>query len=107
MNRIALVSVFAIGLLLIAMGTKSPAAEKIGESLFKQHCAACHVDGGNIINPKKTLHKKDLLMNNIKSAKDIVKIMRKPGPGMTTFDEKTIPNDKAKEIAAYILIKFK
>jgi len=88
-------------------GRDGQSAGLSGEALFKQHCVACHVDGGNIINPKKTLHKKDLVMNNIKSVKDIVKVMRKPGPGMTAFDEKTISNDKAKEIAAYIIMKFK
>jgi cytochrome c6 len=25
-----------------------------GEAGFKQHCAICHPDGGNIINPQKT-----------------------------------------------------
>jgi cytochrome c6 len=33
--------------------------------------------------------------------------MRNPGPGMTTFDEKTIPDKQAKEIAEYILKSFK
>jgi cytochrome c6 len=33
--------------------------------------------------------------------------MRNPGQGMTTFDEKTIPDKEAKEIADYILKTFK
>lgn len=78
-----------------------------GEALFKQHCTMCHPDGGNIINPKKTLHAKDLKANNIKSAGDIVKQMRNPGPGMTKFDEKTVPEKEAKAIAEYVLKTFK
>ena len=78
-----------------------------GEALFKQHCTMCHPDGGNIINPKKTLHAKDLKANNIKSAGDIVKKMRDPGPGMTKFDEKTLPEKDAKAIADYVLKTFK
>jgi cytochrome c6 len=74
---------------------------------FKEHCAVCHPDGGNIVNPKKTLKKKDLQANGIKSAKDIIKNMRKPGPGMTAFDEKAIPATEAKAIAEYILKTFK
>jgi cytochrome c6 len=33
--------------------------------------------------------------------------MRKPGPGMNTFDVKTIPDKDAKEIAEYIMKTFK
>ncbi len=80
---------------------KSPEAE------FKEHCAVCHPEGGNIINPKKTLHKKDLDANNVKTAADIISKMRNPGPGMTKFDKKTIPNSEAKKIAEYILKTFK
>ena len=83
------------------------AEAKKGEALFKKHCEVCHTGGGNIINPKKTLHKKDMEKNNIKTKDDIIRNMRKPGPGMTPFDEKTIPPKDAKEIAEYILKKFK
>ena len=44
-----------------------------GEAEFKEHCAVCHANGGNIINPKKTLAKKDREANNIKNAGDIIK----------------------------------
>ncbi len=80
--------------------------EQSGGALFKQHCAICHPDGGNIINPQKTLHKKDRDANNIKTAADIIKTMRNPGPGMTKFDEKTIPDKDAGEIAEFILKSF-
>jgi len=82
-------------------------SEQSGEDLFKQNCAVCHVDGGNIVNPKKTLHKQDREANKVMSVKDIVHIMRNPGPGMIKFDEKTIPDKDAKEIAEYILKTFK
>lgn len=78
-----------------------------GEGLFKQHCSICHPDGGNIINPQKTLHKKDREANNVKTAKDIINKMRNPGPGMTKFDETMISDKDAKQIAEYILETFK
>jgi cytochrome c6 len=82
--------------------------EKIdGAKEFEEHCAVCHKDGGNTINPAKTLSKKDRMANGVKSAKDIVKLMRKPGPGMTPFDAKTISDKEAKAIAGYILKTFK
>ncbi len=74
------------------------------------------MNGGNIVNPKKTLHRKDLDANNIKTAGDIVKKMRNPGPypthpqewgGMRMFDQRTISDDDALKIANYILETFK
>lgn len=83
------------------------AAPLTGEALFKQHCSVCHVNGGNLIAPQKTLHKKDREKNNIKSPEAIIKTMRIPGPGMTQFTEKTIPEKDARAIAEYILTTFK
>jgi len=81
-------------------------AEKTGEQLFKDHCAVCHPEGGNIVNPKKTLVKKDLAASKIKTADDIIKTMRKPGPGMTAFDMKTISDKEARKIADFIFKKY-
>jgi cytochrome c6 len=79
---------------------------KTGESLFKRYCSPCHADGGNNVNPQKTLHKKDREANGVNSASDIVSKMRNPGPGMTIFDEQTIPKKDAKAIAEYVLRTF-
>jgi cytochrome c6 len=38
---------------------------------------------------------------------DIVKLMRKPGEGMTTFNKKTISDKEAKAIAEYIIMTFR
>ena len=83
------------------------AKEGKGEVLFKQHCAVCHPDGGNVVNAAKTLSKKDREANGVKTAKDIMGKMRKPGPGMTQFDTKTISDKEAGAIADYILTTFK
>jgi cytochrome c6 len=78
-----------------------------GEELFKQNCAVCHPDGGNIINPEFTLRKKDRDAHGVKNVSDIISRMRNPGPGMTKFDTKTISDADAKKIAEYILKTFK
>lgn len=98
---------FCIVELSIVGSTVHAASPKRGEAEFKEYCAACHSDGGNIINPAKTLSKKDREMNGIKTSKDIIKIMRKPGEGMTTFDDKTLPDKEANRIADYIIGNFK
>jgi cytochrome c6 len=89
------------------VAASSVSATEAGETLFKQHCTACHPGGSNIINPQKTLQKKVREAHNVKTAEDIVKIMRNPGPGMTKFDAKTISDKDAKQIANYILHEFK
>ena len=103
---ILLVSVFAV-CCVGAIAFAEKASKDTGEAEFKEHCALCHPDGGNIINPKKTLHKGDREANNIRNEADIIKTIRKPGPGMTIFDEKTISDNEAKEIAKYIFKAFK
>ncbi|GFE57164.1 c-type cytochrome [Geobacter sp. AOG1] len=99
-------------LALTAFATGSFADTKKGQKIdgkkeFEEHCAVCHKDGGNIVNPAKTLSKKDREASGVKNAKDITATMRKPGPGMTAFDKKTISDKEAKAIADYILKTFK
>jgi cytochrome c6 len=83
------------------------AQENIGETLFNEHCVVCHPGGGNIINPKKTLHSSDLTANNVTKPEDIIAIMRDPEPGMSKFDNEKIPDNFAKKLAEYILKTFK
>ncbi len=109
MKRVVAVVVLIV-FAMLTYGIQAMATEggkKSGEALFKENCSPCHAEGGNIINPQKTLHKKDLDANKIKKPEDIVKKMRNPGPGMTKFDEKTISGKDAKKIAEYILKTFK
>ena len=78
-----------------------------GEQLFKQHCVACHPDGGNTMNKEKTLGAKGMAeRSKITKPEDIVKVMRNPGKGMPKYDEATIPNSDATKIGEYILATF-
>jgi cytochrome c6 len=109
MKKVAAVIVSGIitsSVCMLLSGGMAVGGEQAGGALFKQHCALCHANGGNIVNAQKTLHKKDREANGIKSATDIITTMRKPGPGMTKFDEKTVSNKEAHEIAEYILKTF-
>lgn len=78
-----------------------------GEAEFKDRCAACHADGGNIMNPAKTLSKKDREKSGIKTVNDVIKVMRKPTGEMIAFDKNTLPDKEAKLIAEYIIKTFK
>ena len=85
---------------------KEATKAKSGEELFEANCASCHPKGRNIVNPMKTLHKKDRDANNVKTPQDIINKMRNPGPGMTQFDKTTISDKDAKKIAEYIIKTF-
>lgn len=101
-RSLAILVLFAV-IAAFSAGMSVHAAGKSGEALFKEHCMVCHPDGGNIVNPKKTLHKKDREANGVRSEEDIIKLMRKPGAGMTAFEVKILSDNDAREIAKYIL----
>jgi cytochrome c6 len=110
MKRILTAVVALIALALCAGGAVADTkkGEKIdGAKEFQEHCAACHTGGGNIVNAKMTLHKKDREAPGVKTVRDIIHKMRNPGPGMTKFDKKTISDKEAKAIAEYIIKEFK
>lgn len=87
--------------------TPGTATKLSGEESFKKYCVACHAGGGNIIMPAKTLHRKDREANGVKTAADVVRLLRNPGPGMPKFDEKSVPEAEAKAIAEYVIDAFK
>ncbi len=97
--------VLSLGLVLAASAAQ--AAGPNGKALFQKNCAACHVNGGNIVNPKFTLSRKDRYAHGVKTAGDIVKKMRNPGPGMTRFTKKMVSGKDAMAIAGYIIRTFK
>jgi len=108
--------VCSVFLFLVTLTGTGFSEEKTGEALFKANCASCHPDGGNILNQKKTLSRKDREANNIITAADIINKMRNPGPvpthpqewaGMKMFDKYKISDDEAQKIAEYILTTFK
>ena len=108
--------VYSVFLFLVTLSGAGFSEEKTGEALFKANCAPCHPDGGNILNPKKTLSRKDREANNIVTAADIINKMRNPGPvpthpqewsGMKMFDKYKISDDEAQKIAEYVLTTFK
>jgi cytochrome c6 len=107
-RAIITISLLAVCLQLSAVSAGAQAAKAHpGEKLFTQQCAMCHPQGGNIINPQKTLSKKILAANNIRTEDDIIKIIRNGAPGMTKFDATAIADEDARMIARYILSTFK
>ncbi len=94
-------------LALVTFVSLCSADEKNGETIFKAKCAMCHADGGNAMKPDKSLKKKDLVKNGLKSKADIVKYLRNPGPGMSKFDAKSLPDKDAGDVVEYMQKSFK
>jgi cytochrome c6 len=79
-----------------------------GKRLFEKHCALCHPDGGNVVNPQKTLKKKDLDARGLNTADTLVNYMINPGSGMPKLvhGDREITKAQAQGIAIYILETF-
>jgi cytochrome c6 len=109
MKNILHVFVYGMGVCLLVMTGSANGAqqEHPGAAAFREYCLVCHPGGGNIFDPGKSLHRKDMEAHNIKTPEDIIRIIRNPGPLMTRFDENAIPDRVAKDIGEYILENFK
>lgn len=110
MKRIAfslLVFAFVCSLTVSGVSAKEASKGSRGEKLFMKHCSKCHPDGGNVVTVTKSLNPKDREANNVKTEEDIVRLMRKPGPGMVKFGAKVISEKDAKAVAEYIMMTFK
>ena len=98
---------FALSAFIVAGCTARTATEQSGEANFKKHCEACHPNGGNVLRPAKNLSRTVRERNGVKTADDIVKLMRKPGADMTAFNEKALSEKDAINIAEYVVKVFK
>jgi len=98
--------VLAVLLITLAAAVSGCTGER-GAQLFSLHCASCHPNGGNTINPLKTLRPDVLRANNIRTPADIVEKMRNPGTGMPRFTPAVIPDRDALRIAEHILAGFR
>jgi len=71
-----LISIFCVFLFMsFPQGVNALDAD-LGENLFKNQCAGCHLNGGNIIRRSKNLKLKSLNRNGIEDPAAIAKIAR-------------------------------
>jgi cytochrome c6 len=85
------------------------AMDSSGAILFRDNCYRCHPDGGNIINPSKTLHQNSLAANNLQSENALLQYLINPGPGMPRLihRENGLSEPDAKKIIQHIMKTFK
>ena len=73
-----------------------------GEILFKNHCAGCHVNGGNIIRRSKNLKLSSLERNGIDNPEAIAKIARK-GVGIMSGYENQLGDNGDQIVANWVI----
>ena len=73
-----------------------------GAQVFSANCAACHIGGGNAVNPAKTLKKEDLEQYDMKSADKIITQVTNGKNAMPSFQGR-LSADEIAEVAEYVL----
>ena len=64
-----------------------------GENLFKNYCAGCHINGGNIIRRSKNLKLSSLQRNGIDNPEAIAKIASQGIGIMSGYEDQLGDND--------------
>ncbi len=75
--RVFFLIIFCFIFFCFSLPKETSALEKdIGKNLFKNNCAGCHINGGNIIRRSKNLKISSLRRNGIDNPEAIAKIAR-------------------------------
>jgi mono/diheme cytochrome c family protein len=86
MRKIMLVLILLVPIVLVSLdGTGAAATKYAGEALYKKHCSACHHHA-----------------SRLKSAKNIIAVIRNPPPYMPSFNEYKLSDDNAIKVADFI-----
>ena len=91
----------ALALLVVAWLLHPLPASADGGMLFEQHCAGCHVNGGNIIRRGKTLKLSVLERQGLASAEAIAKIAS-AGLGQMSGYGSVLGEDGSREVADFV-----
>jgi len=70
--------------------------------IFDQYCASCHSNGGNIMNPEKTLSQEHLTKNGIDNVGSISALVTTGKAPMPAFG-KQLSDEEVAEVANYVL----
>ncbi|MEM7796962.1 MAG: c-type cytochrome [Cyanobacteria bacterium P01_C01_bin.118] len=73
-----------------------------GAQVFSANCAACHIGGGNAVNPAKTLKQDDLVANGKDTSIAIITQVTSGNGGMPAFGGRLNP-EQIENVAAYVL----
>jgi len=75
-SKFLFVSIFCIFFLISLPKELNALDAELGKNLFKNHCAGCHINGGNIVRRSKNLKISALKHNGFDNTEAIAKIAR-------------------------------
>ena len=87
-SKFLFVSIFCIFFLISLPKELNALDAELGKNLFKNHCAGCHINGGNIIRRSKNLKISSLKRNGIDNPEAIAKITRQGIGIMSGYEDK-------------------
>jgi cytochrome c6 len=104
---LGLVALLLLGLSLLiwspaAWGAVSdPVVLQRGAKLFNNHCAGCHINGGNVVRRNKTLRRQDLLREGINGPADVARIAA-AGKGQMSGYAKVLGDGGPEAVGAWV-----
>ncbi len=75
-----------------------------GAKIFSANCAACHMNGRNVVNGAKTLQKADLEKYSMLTSEAIIAQVTKGKAAMPAFATK-LTATQIEDVASYVLAK--
>lgn len=104
MKKFYLIAILLVSVALFAYVSR-PLAQDLaeGQKVFDEYCSGCHSGGGNIKNPKRTLHMSALEKYGMNSMEAVKKQVTR-GNGMPSFESR-LNAEQIENVAAYVLDK--
>jgi cytochrome c6 len=104
LKRILSIVLLAIAIFTVGFGRPALAAGDLanGAKVFEANCAQCHIGGGNLVMPPKTLKKEALEKNGMKSIEAITKQVTNGKGAMPKFGGRLKPQ-QIEDVATYVL----
>ncbi|HLO49672.1 MAG TPA: c-type cytochrome [Kamptonema sp.] len=104
MKRLLSIALLAIAIFTLGFGSPALAEGNLanGAKIFSANCSACHVGGGNVVNPQKTLKKEALEKFSMNSVAAIAGQVTKGKNAMPAFKGR-LNDQQIEDVAAYVL----
>ena len=101
LKKFSLITLFCIFFISLPNGINALDINS-GESLFKNNCAGCHINGGNLVRRSKNLKISSLKRNGIDNPEAIAKIARQ-GIGIMGGYEDVLGDNGDQIVANWVL----
>jgi len=105
MRKILLILLSAVAIFTLAFPSSALAADVAnGAKIFNSNCAACHMEGKNVVMATKTLQKDALEKYSMDSLEAIINQVTNGKNAMPAFKGKLNPQ-QIEDVASYVLEK--